>query len=368
MGLFDVSILKQILIVVVLIAAGSGLFLAYDKYAKSEASAGGDVARTRSPAVTVNVTPITRETIDRRVEAVGTTLAVKAVEIVPLASGRVERIEFKAGQQVEQGAVLIRLDDDIEAANFAQAKAELEEITLRLERSRTLKAKNTVTQTTMDKIVAEEAAAKAEYDRTRRRLADRVVRAPFSGIVGFKQVEIGARVDDKTVITTLDDLREIDVEFALPEILFGQIRPGQPILADSAAFPGRKFQGVVHTLDSRIDSASRAFMARARLPNANLELPAGMFMHLTVVLQTRDALMVPEEAVMAQGGSTYAFVVEDGIARRRQVTLGHRQQGKVEIVEGAAESEVIVTDGLQRLRDGIAVKIPDAGPRGGGRS
>ncbi len=282
---------------------------------------------------------------------------IRAVEIVPLASGRVEEIDITPGSQVERGTVLIRLDDDIERANLTQAKAELDEIILRFKRSQTLLAKKAVTQATIDKLIAEQAAAQAEYERAKRRLADRVVRAPFTGVIGFNRVDVGARVDDDTVVATLDDLREIDVEFAVPETLFGQVRSGLPVIADSAAFPGQQFNGVIDTIDSRIDRVSRAFMVRARIPNPDLALPAGMFMHLVAVLETRSALMVPEEAILAQGDKTFAFVVEDGKAIRRTVQLGTRQGGLVEVTEGVAENDQIVIGGLQRLRDGAAVRI-----------
>ena len=343
--------------VLVLAAIGGAGFFVYDQFGPGSQASNGNSGRGRSSTVPVDLANVVLQTVERRVEAVGTTLAAQAVSVVPQASGRIEEMDFTPGAQVKKGTVLVRLDDDIERANLAQAKAELEEITVRLSRSRTLRANNAVTQATIDKVVAEEAAAKAELDRARRRLADRVVRAPFAGVVGFNRVDVGARVDDKTVITTLDDLREIDVEFAIPEVLFSDVRSGLPVIADSAAFPGRKFEGVVDTIDSRIDSVSRAFMVRARIPNPDLALPAGMFMHITVVLQTRSALMVPEEAVLSQGSKTFAFIVTDGVAKRRAVTVGARQGGMVELTEGVSENESVVIGGLQRLRNGAAVRV-----------
>ena len=351
------SIIKQVLLVLVLAAIGGAGFFVYDQFGPGSQASNGNAGKGRASTVPVDLAGVARKTVERRVEAVGTTLAAQAVAVVPQASGRIVEMDFTPGVQVKKGTVLLRLDDDIERANLAQAKAELEEITVRLSRSRTLRANNAVTQATIDKVVAEEAAAKAEYDRAQRRLADRVVRAPFAGVVGFNRVDVGARVDDKTVITTLDDLREIDLEFAVPEVLFSDIRSGLPVIADSAAFPGRKFEGVVDTIDSRIDNVSRAFMVRARIPNPDFALPSGMFMHITVVLQTRSALMVPEEAVLAQGSKTFAFIVADGIAKRRAVTVGTRQGGMVELTEGVAENESVVVGGLQRLRDGSKVRV-----------
>lgn len=356
------SIVKQVFVVLLLAAIGGGGYYAYERYAPGTEAASGPGARAgrAASAVQVDLATVTRQVLERRVEAVGTTLAAQSVAVVPAASGRVQEVDFTPGSRVERGAVLLKLDDDIERANLAQAKAELDEITLRLKRSRTLRETSAVTQATIDKVVAEEAAAQAEYDRARRRLADREVRAPFAGVVGFNRVDVGARVDDKTVVTTLDDLREIDIEFAVPETLFARVRSGMPVVADSVAFPNKRFNGVVDTIDSRIDPVSRAFMVRARVRNSDFALPAGMFMHLVLVLESRSALMAPEEAILAQGDKTFAFAVENGVAKRRNIVLGARQGGKVEIVEGFAEKEQIVVGGLQRLRDGSAVRVAGA--------
>jgi membrane fusion protein (multidrug efflux system) len=170
-------------------------------------------------------------------------------------------------------------------------------------------------------------------------------------------VNIGAQIDDSTVITTLDDLAEVDVDFSVPEIFFGTIRAGQPVKATSAAYGDRIFEGVIDTVDSRIDRVSRSFKVRARIPNADLALPAGMFMAVELELAEREALTVPEEAIMVDGDDIAVFVIIDDKAERRAVTLGQRDFGLVEIKEGLREGEQVVVKGIQRVRAGKPVSV-----------
>lgn len=350
-----VAIWKQFVVLALLAAIGFGGYEGYRAHFAPHAGANGSDGKPRQ--IVVEVAPAEMRTMRRGVEAVGSTRARQSIEIVPLASGRVEEIAFAPGQPVEAGAVLIRLDDDIERANLAEAEALLIEKDQAVERTQRLQRTNAVALATLEQVIAERAAAEAAVDRARRRLADRVIRAPFAGVVGLTDIDLGARVDDEVVLTTLDDLTEVEVEFSLPETLFAEIAPGQPIEAASAAFPGRSFVGRVATIGSRVDPVSRAFRVRAVIPNPEGVLPSGMFMSLTLTLSEAEALVVPEEAIVVQAAQVYVFVVEDGQARRRAVTTGQRQGGRIAVTEGLAPGELVVVRGLQRVRDGSAVRI-----------
>jgi membrane fusion protein (multidrug efflux system) len=319
-----------------------------------------------SDAVPVALAAAEAGTIRERIEAVGTTLARQAVDIVPLTSGRVAEIAFTPGARVEAGAVLVRIDEEAEQAAVAEAEASLREAELALDRATKLRANNTVAQATVDELEAAFLGASARLDAARKQLADRTVKAPFTGVVGIRRVDVGARVDDDTVLTTLDDLSEVEIEFSVPEVFFGRVRQGQTVSATSAAFPGRAFSGRITTVDTRIGAVSRAFRVRAVLPNPDLVLPAGMFMHVEVVLEERPAVLIPEEAVITEGESTFVFIVEDERARRRAVRLGQRTAGAVEVLEGLEAGEPVVRQGIQRLRDGATVRLterPNAGAR-----
>ncbi len=321
-----------------------------------DGEAAAAVSRAAS-AVPVEVSAAERGTIRERIEAVGSTLARQAVDIVALSSGRVAEIAFRPGEHVEQGAVLVRLDDRAEQAAVAEAQAMLREAQLALDRARRLRANNTVAQATVDELEAAYLGAEARLDAAQKQLADRTVRAPFAGVVGLRGVDVGARVDDTTVLTTLDDLVEIEIEFSVPEIFFARVRPGQLVQATSASFPGETFTGRIAMIDSRIGQVSRAFRVRAVLPNPDLALPAGMFRHVSVVLEERPAVLIPEQAVLAEGDGTFAFIVADDRAERRQIRLGQREAGTVEVLDGLAADESVARTGLQRLRDGVAVRV-----------
>jgi membrane fusion protein (multidrug efflux system) len=342
---------------VLLLAIGGGAFTYHRYHLEGEAAA---AVRRASRAIPVEVSQAEAGRMRERIEAVGSTLARQAVDIVPLSSGRVAEIAFAPGERVEQGAVLVRLDDQAEQAAVAEAAANLREAELALQRAQKLRTNNTVAQATVDELEAAYLGAKARLDAAQKRLTDRTVRAPFAGVVGIRRVDIGARVDDNTVLTTLDDLAEIEIEFSVPEIFFGRVRQGQPIQATTTAYPGRTFSGKIATIDSRIEQVSRAFRVRAVLPNPDLKLPAGMFMHVTVVLEERPAVLIPEQAVLAEGDSTFVYAVQDGRAQRREVRLGQREAGTVEVLDGVAAGETVVRAGLQRLRDGAEVSLPEA--------
>ncbi len=304
--------------------------------------------------------------IKTSVDAVGTTFARRAVEIVPLAAGRVRTLAIEPGRRVVAGDILMELDNEIETANLTEAEAKLREANAALERARTLRRNNTIADAQLDQAQSAVTIAQAEVDRARRRLADRVVRAPFDGITGLNRVEFGQSVTQQTILTTLDDLSAVEIEFSAPELLYGRVTMGQAVKADAAAFPGRVFEGQVVSIDSRIDMTSRAFKVRASIPNPDLALPAGMFMHLALQLNPREAIMIPEEAIVAQAGKTYVFIVKDNKASRRDVELGQRDVGRVEVVSGVSTGDLVVTRGVQRLRDGADVRLGggDAAPKG----
>jgi membrane fusion protein, multidrug efflux system len=348
--------LKQVVSAGMVLLAAAGGYAAYDQLNATREEPRGAEERSR-PAAAVETAAAEVRDLSSSVEAVGTSLARQSIEMVALASGRVKEIGFEPGQKVAAGDVLVRLDDEIERADLAEAEATLRETTLALERAETLREQNAVSQAALDEARSRKAIAEAELDRATRRLADRTVRAPFDGIVGLRQVDAGARVSDTTVITTLDDLSEIEIEFAISETLYGRVALGQTAVATAAAYPDRRFEGTVTSIDSRIDPAGRSFKVRASLPNEDLALPAGMYMHVTLQLDRRTAVLVPETAVVPVGGKSYVYVVRDGVAERREVSLGARQPGTVEVADGVEAGDVVVVSGTQGLRDGAPVNI-----------
>jgi membrane fusion protein (multidrug efflux system) len=348
--------LKQVVSASMVLLAAAGGYAAYDRLNASRELPGAKGERSQA-AVAVETAAAEARSLSSTVEAVGTSLALQSIEMVALASGRVKEIAFDPGQKVAEGDVLVLLDDEIERADLDQAEASLREASFALERAVTLQKQHAVSQAALDEAESRKATAEAELHRAKRRLADRTVRAPFDGIVGMRQVDAGARIDDSTVITTLDDLSAIEIEFAISETLYGRIELAQSVVATAAAYPDRRFEGTVTSIDSRIDPVGRSFKVRATLPNEDLALPAGMFMHVTLALDNRVAVLVPETAIVPVGGKSYVYVVRDGVAERREVSLGARQAGTVEVANGLEAGDVVVVSGTQSLRDGAPVNI-----------
>ena len=350
------AIWKQFLIIACLAGLAYGGYEAYMRYMIPPEAGQAVAGRRASGPAPVEVAPAERRTMREIVEAVGTTRARQSIDIVPEASGRIEELRFEPGQRVGKDAILVKLDDIVARADVREANAKLLERERVLERVTQLRGSNAVAEATLEDAVARLAEATADLDRAEQRLAERTLKAPFAGTVGLAEVDRGARVSAGTFIARLDDLSEVEVEFALPETLFARIRTGQEINATSAAFPGRAFDGRIDAVDSRIDPVSRAFRARAVIPNPDNTLPAGMFMSLELTLAETDRITVPEEAIVFQAAETYVFAVKDGKAARVAVKTGQRRDGLVAILQGLDDGDQVVVQGLHRVRDGGEVK------------
>ncbi len=347
------SLGKQLLLILVIAGLAYGGYEAWLRY--------GAVAEEDSPRIerptTVELATARVARMAQTVDAVGTTRARQSVEIVPEDDGRVVELLISPGQTVSRGDILVRLDDDIQRADLAEAEARVIERQQALERVEQLIGSAAVSQATLEDTTARLAEARAQLDRAEQRFANRTITAPFSGIVGLSDVDVGAWIDEGDKITTLDDLSDVEVEFSLPETLFSAVQIGQQIAARSAAFPGRDFEGQIAAIDSRIDPVSRSFRARAIIPNPDRLLPAGMFISLTLILSESDEIVVPEEAIVFQAAETYVFEAKDGISTRLRVKTGQRQNGLVSITEGLQDGQQVVIRGLQRVKDGGAIKV-----------
>lgn len=305
------------------------------------------------PVVTAAVGP---ETITDRVEAVGTTRASDSIDVTARVSNVITEIGFREGARVEQGQVLARLESSEARANLAEAEANLAEIRTQYERTRELIESNAVSRSVLDQQAAQMKSAQARVDAARAALADHTIRAPFAGRVGLRRVSVGTLVTPGTVITTLDHVSDMELDFAVPEAFLATIAPGQAVTARSIAFPDETFTGVVESIDTRIDPVTRTVNVRARIGNEEGRLRPGMFMTVLLEKNAREALMVPELALVPEGDSKFVFVVQDGQAIQREVRIGTRRPGKVEIIDGLEPGEEIVVEGTQSLRHGTNVR------------
>jgi len=313
-------------------------------------------APAQQAAVAVVTAVAVVEPMGIEIEAIGTAYANESVEITSKASNVIVSIGFEEGSLVRRGDVLVELDSAEAKASLAEAQAALAESASTYERSRELHRSQVISNAQLEQIEAQLNANRARVAAAEARLADTVVRAPFDGRTGFRRVSVGSFVSPGTVITTLDDTSRIKLDFTISETYLYLLRLGLPITATASGLPGRSFEGEITRIDSRVDPVTRSIAVRAELPNEEGLLRPGMFMTVTLQGDVRPTLVVPEEAIVPEQGRVYVFAVHGERAVRREVQVGKRQPGKVEIVEGLAEGEVVVVEGTQNLRDGTRVQ------------
>jgi membrane fusion protein (multidrug efflux system) len=318
-------------------------------------------ARPGSGAVSVIAATVAPRDFTDRFTALGTARAMESIEVTSRIASVVSRINFSEGQEVAAGALLVELDNKEIRADQAVAEAALAQSRSQFERSRQLADTRIISQSQLEELEAKMKMDEASLQAARARLDNSFIRAPFAGTVGLRRVSLGDLVGPETVITTLDDTRDIRLEFSVPESFLSELQLSMTITAESAVYPGRPFGGRVTSIDSRVDPVTRAVTAIATIPNPDRMLKPGMFLTIRLERSRRQVLMVPEEALSPRQGRQYVFVVVDGRAVEREVELGARSPGLAEVREGVAAGDVVVTEGIQRLRDGVPVQVLSSG-------
>ena len=307
-------------------------------------------------AVAVIAVPARRQPISVGIEALGTANANESVDVTSKTSNIVTAIRFADGQQVKAGDVLVELDRAQAMAELAAATADYTESRNSFNRSRELLATEALSKAQHEQLEATMKANEARVDAAKAKVADTYIRAPFSGRVGLRRVSLGKLINPGTVITTLDDTSSMKVDFSVPDIYVGSLRDGLQLVARSGSYPGRDFTGRVLSVDSRIDPVTRAVTVRALLPNRDAALKPGMFLTVELAREQRQALLIPEEALVPEQARQFVYVVADGRVSKREVQIGRREPGRVEVAQGLREGERVVTEGTLKLREGTPVR------------
>ncbi|MDX1444468.1 MAG: efflux RND transporter periplasmic adaptor subunit, partial [Gammaproteobacteria bacterium] len=245
-------------------------------------------------------------------------------------------------------------------ANLAAARADLVEIRSELERTEKLIRERVVSQSQLDRQRAQVQAAEARVNAAESALRDHTLRAPFDGRVGLRRVSVGSLVSPGDVVTTIDDISTMQLDFAVPESFIAALEAGQDIVARSIAYPDQAFRGTVETVNTRIDPVTRTVTVRAAMPNQEGRLRPGMFM--TVILQKnpRESIVIPELALVPEGDRKFVFVAEGDQVIQREVEIGTRLPGEAEITSGLEVGEEIVVEGTQSLRNGSSIRRVEA--------
>lgn len=324
------------------------------------------VAERRGGPVPVVVAPVVEGEFATVVESVGTARANESVDVSAKVTETVARVAFRDGQRVQAGELLVQLSDARQRAELQEAEVDVAEQEREYRRLLGLVRQKAIPESQLDAQRSRLEAARARLQAARTNLADRRITAPFEGVVGLRRVSPGALVEPGDVLTTLDDIDPIKLDFTVPETFFAALGPGQPVQARATAYPGRIFEGVVESVDSRIDPVTRAVAVRALIPNPDGELLPGMLLTVHLVTDRRRALILPEAAVVPLGDKQYVFVVgEDNKARRVAVELGRRRPGEVEVLSGLEPGQKVVVEGTIRLKPGAEVRIAgEAGATG----
>jgi membrane fusion protein (multidrug efflux system) len=307
-------------------------------------------------ALPVKVAQAMREDISSKVEAVGGLIAGESVVLRPEIVGRIAAIHFEEGHKVKAGDVLIELNSEEQRAALAQSQASVQVEKQSFQRIRDVRSKNLVSQQQYDESLARLQNAEALMEGDRFRLSRTILRAPFDGIMGLRQVSIGDYVSPGQALVNLESLDPIKLDFQIPEKFAGQVAKGLKLEVSVDAWPGRAFHGEIQAVDPRLDETTRTVKVRARLANSDYALKPGMFARVVLSLgRVRKGLFVPEQALEAKGSTATLFRVIDGKAELAMVKTGERRPGLVEITEGLKPDEWVVTDGQLKLRDGMPV-------------
>ena len=342
--------------------------LAYTAYTANRAPAAAPLAAGNAPApasfpISVEVAKVASSDFSDDALAVGTLKSNESVVLRPEIAGRIAAISFKDGAVVGKGAVLVVFDAAIQDAELQQARANLALARSSYQRNAELVGKKFLSQQALDGSAATLKVQEAAVRLAEAKAAKMRIKAPFKGMLGLRNVSVGDYVKDGQDLINIEDVATLRVDFKLPETYLGRIAKGQRVDVLSDALPGEHFNAVLDAVDPMVDQNGRAISARARLDNAAGKLRPGMFVRVRLQFgERKGVLMVPEQAIVP-GGQPAVFKVVDGKAALTKVSLGVRRAAQVEVVEGLAEGDLVVTAGQLKLREGASVKtVGDGAP------
>ena len=300
----------------------------------------------------------TQEPFTETLEALGTAKANESVLITPTVEDRVIGIFFDDGDLVRKGQVLVKLDDSETRHLLAEVSAALQEQKKQFERISRLAKSNATSRSQLDEEQGLLGIAKAKVAQLEARLREYTIRAPFSGILGIRQISTGAVVDSNTVIATLDDTTTIKLDFTVPEIYLGVLKNGMNVSAHSPAYPDRRFQGAVTAISSRVDPETRTAIIRAQIPNPDRFLKPGMLLKVDLVKDRSQSLIIPEEAVILEKDKKFALLITpENTVEKKEIVTGRRSPGKVEVLSGLKAGHRVIIEGITRVKPGISVNV-----------
>ena len=311
---------------------------------------------------TASATQVTAHTVASEenavlIEAIGSARANQAIYIKSAQNDYVTNIYFKDGDLVSKGQKLIQLQSLQEELTVKELAINLREEKRQLERLTELSRSQSTAKSLLEEQLSRVDATEAQLENAKTKLSEMTITAPFSGILGKRQISIGAYVNNSTIITSLDDISIIKVDFKVPEKYLAQLNVGMKVMTQNDAYPEKTFTGKVTHVSARIDAITRSIEVTASFANKSGLLRPGMLLNTALQLSSNQAMMVPEKAVIPQQDKHFVFQIEDGIAKKVEVNVAGRRNGWVAIDEGISNGQQVVTEGIIKIRSGSKVTV-----------
>jgi membrane fusion protein (multidrug efflux system) len=319
----------------------------------------GGQRQARGPAPVETARAVTSRLSDD-IGAIGTLLADESVAIAPETSGRVAKVLFADGAAVEKGTPLFQFDKDLAQSDLSEAQARLRLAETSFTRNEKLRKSGNVAESAYEEALSARDVARAAVQSAEVRLAKLMIAAPFSGILGFRTVSEGAYVNAGTPLVQLDKVDRLQVSFSVPELEQEALKQATRVEVVADAVPDKTFTAEISALNPAIDVNGRALQARAQLDNKDMLLRPGLLVRVTVKGPEREAVLIPESAIVQRAQGALVYVVTGNKAKEVRVRLGKRLEGKVEVREGIAADDVVVTAGNARLTNGADVEAVSA--------
>lgn len=317
--------------------------------------------QTNTKPTGVYVSAVNQKTISNEIEALGSLRANEAVSLASTVTELVTEVNFVGGQRVEKGDLLIQLDVSEELAQQDEEEARFERAKRQVARFKPLTGRGAASETVLDDAKSDMKTAEARLKAIGARIAQRQILAPFDGVLGLRNISVGTLTQSGMSLVNIDDDTVMRLDFSLSEVFLASIKTGNKITATTKAYPGKLYDGFVESIDSRIDPVTRSVVVRARIPNKDQSLKPGLLMRVVLESNPRQSLVIQEEAIIPSGNKTYVLVAAPNpngyLAERKQVELGVRRKGEVEILNGLTSDELVITHGSIKVRDGAPVSV-----------
>ena len=329
----------------------------------ANAPAAPKAAAAPPPGIVVEAAKVSVVNLPQALTAVGSLRSDETVILRPEIAGRVSQILFREGEQVAKGQTLVKLDDSVQQADLDRARANLTLSKTKHERSIDLRNKGFISSQALDEAENNLKVAQADSELMTARISKATIRAPFSGVIGLRQVSVGDYVKEGQDMVNLEAIDPLKVDFRVPEINMSQVKDGQTLQLTLDALPDKTYDGRVFAINPLIDANGRSVVSRAHVPNKEGKLRPGMFARVRLFTSgLRETMVVPEESLFPVGEDKYVYKVVDGKAMRQKIEIGQRREGRVEVVNGLTPEDVVVTAGVIKLREGAAVTIANSAP------